>query len=103
MRGAAGEGEEEDAFGGHPPFYKVGDAVHEGPGLPGAGAGDDEEGPVAVGGGSGLFAVQLRGQVAGGGVDTALTGGIDQGRGGSDVARGQGGAWRQDIASGWFR
>ena len=44
QRGAADEGEEEDAFRGHAFEDQVRYAVREGVGLAGAGAGDDEEG-----------------------------------------------------------
>ncbi len=96
MRGPAGEGQEEDPFRGHALFYEMRHPVDQRAGLSGAGAGDDEEGAGAVGGRRGLFAVQLRGEVAGRGVDTTLAGGIDQGQGegeggGSDVAGGHGG------------
>src|SRR6185437_10639081 len=55
VRGAAGEGEEENALGRDAATYKVGDTIDEGARLPRAGAGDDEEGPVAMDGGGGLF------------------------------------------------
>ena len=45
--GAAGEGEEEDAFGGHSPIDEGGHAVNQRPGLAGAGTGDDQEWGVA--------------------------------------------------------
>ena len=56
--------------GGDAALDEVGDAVDEGSGLSGAGAGDDEEGTVAVGGGGGLFGVQLRGESLAAGVAT---------------------------------
>ena len=103
MRGAAGERQEENALGGNPPFYKVGDAVDQGSGFPGAGTGDDEERPVAVGDGAGLFSVQLRGQVPGSRVDASFSWGIDKRNGG--VARRHGGkiSLRDGFGSGAVR
>ena len=63
LRGAAGEGEEEDAFGRDALSNEVGEAVDERAGLAGAGAGDDEQGAVAVGGGGALLGVELRVQI----------------------------------------
>ena len=51
LRGAAGEGEQEDALGRDAALDEMGDAVDERARLPGAGAGDDEERAVAVRGG----------------------------------------------------
>ena len=47
-------------------------------------AGDDEKGAFAVGDGGGLFAVQLRGEIAGWSIDGPFSGRIDprRGRGG---------------------
>ena len=47
-RGPPSEGEQEDALGGHPPGDELSHAVGEGGGLPGAGAGHDEQRTAAV-------------------------------------------------------
>jgi hypothetical protein len=60
---AAREGEEEDALRRDAALDEVRDAVDERARLAGAGAGDDEEGAVAVGGRLALGLVELRGEV----------------------------------------
>ncbi len=45
------------------------DPIDEGAGLPGAGAGDDEEGAESEGGGRSLLRVELGGEVPRGGGD----------------------------------
>ena len=56
LRGAAGEGEQEDALGRDAALDEVRDPVDERARLAGARAGDDEQGPVAEGGGARLLA-----------------------------------------------
>ena len=63
LRGAAGEGEEEDALRRDAALDEVGDAIDERARLPGAGAGDDEQRAVAERGGGGLLGVQGCGEL----------------------------------------
>ena len=63
LRGAAREGEEQDALGRHAALDQVRDAVDERPRLARAGAGDDEQRTVAKLRGR-LFGVELGGEVA---------------------------------------
>jgi hypothetical protein len=64
LGGATREGEEEDPFWCRSLFDQVRDSIDEGPGLSGAGSGDDEERPGAMGGGCRLFGVQLRQKIS---------------------------------------
>ena len=81
LSGAAGEAEQEDAFGRGAGVDQVGDAVDQRARLARAGAGDDQQGPVAVRRGGVLLLVELGPEVARGGRDLAGTGGIDAGHG----------------------
>jgi hypothetical protein len=64
LRGAASEREQEYAFGLDAGVDEVGYAIDQRPGLPGAGAGDDEERPAAVRCCCGLLRIQVCGEVA---------------------------------------
>jgi hypothetical protein len=78
-RGAPREGEQEDPLRRHPPVDEMRDAIDQRPGLPRAGAGDDQEGAVAVRGGAQLRDVQLRRVVASGCQDLSRAGGVEAG------------------------
>ena len=59
LRGAPGEGEQENVVRSHAAFQKTGDTRGECLGFPRAGAGDYQQRPVPVRGGSALLRVQF--------------------------------------------
>ena len=64
LRGTTSESEQEYPLGFHAGVDQVGYAVDEGSRLPGACAGDNQQGSVAVCGGGRLLRVQVCGEVA---------------------------------------
>jgi hypothetical protein len=64
LRGAAGEGQKEDALGFDPAIYEMRDSVNERARLACACAGNDEKGTIAVSCGRCLLWVQICGEVS---------------------------------------
>src|SRR5205823_3872779 len=64
LRRATSECQKKDSFGGDAALDQVCNAIDEGARFSGAGAGDDEKWPIAIGRGRGLLWIELRREVA---------------------------------------